>query len=147
MRRFNIILLVLALAVFAVCAEPVDRQVITATQGTNLTATIVATNSTIRGPIEEILIDVPSATGTTGVVSVVSREITTGYILILATNAAATGDLIFRPRVDATDNTGSALTGDPPSRYIIAGEDVIFTVKPIGTSSNVTWRAIVKYAK
>jgi hypothetical protein len=64
--------------------------------------------------------------------------------VMLATNAALATVVTTRPRIDATDETGSALSSDPPVRVPVVGETVYFTVTN-STATGVTWQAVIKY--
>jgi hypothetical protein len=114
--------------------------ILTATNGGDLA---VCTNETIRGEIDEILIDFPSGGGT-GVVVVAAVQEFTGASVVLATNGACTSDLTFRTSLDRTDNGGTGLTNDPPSKFVAVGERFEFRLSGYFVT-NKTWRAVVKY--
>jgi hypothetical protein len=59
----------------------------------------------------------------------------------LGTNSV-TASKTYRPRVDATDAVGDALTSDPPVRYYLYGDTLRFIVS--ASPTNKTWRADIK---
>ena len=129
-----------AVVLVAACAfaEPKTVELSCAT-GTNTTAS--ATNKTISGYIDEIVLDAPSGV-TSGVVSIVATQ-PMGNTVTLATKTV-TADTLIRLRVDGTENTGSALTSDPPGRYLCYGDSIVYTVSA-ADPTGLTWKAWIKY--
>lgn len=103
------------------------------------------TNKTLRGWIESVELDMPVAAMTGKVEVVLAPSISTLAQVKVYTNDAVTGDIIVRPRVDATDNAGTALTGDPPVRYAAVGDSVIFSITNSGPATSVVVNCIIKY--
>ena len=125
-------------------ANEVRRQIMTVTTGTNATAYVAVTNTTIKGWIDEIKIDQVTA-GTTGTVTLVMvPELSTLANVTLVTSTNCNGDLTYRPRVDATDTSGTALTTDPPVRYAACGDTFVFSVTN-GSATNISFKAVIKY--
>ena len=91
---------------------------------TNASAYVAATNETIRGWLEELIVDVPA--GVTGTVTVTVSPWLSG---VSAVTVLSTNDLVdeirTRPRWDGTDTAGADLSSDPPWRLPIVGESVI----------------------
>lgn len=96
----------------------------------------------LNGYVDEIVLDLPAGTAVTGTVTVTSVS-AYGAAVTLATKAIA-ADATIRPRLDGTDNTGSALTSDPPGRYMAAKETLTATVSSANTTG-LTWRVLIKY--
>jgi len=61
--------------------------------------------------------------------------------VVIATNAVA-GKKKFIPRVDGSDNTGTALTSDPPWRYLIDNEQILVSVS--GSPTGKIWTVTLK---
>ena len=66
-----------------------------------------------------------------------------GNSVTLASKEIAATTLI-RPRLDGTDTAGSALTSDPPGRYLSYGDTIAVAVSGANTTG-LTWRVWVKY--
>jgi len=145
-RVLTALILIVGLCVESSLAE-LDVQVLTVTTGTNATALVSATNTAIRGCIEQIVFDVvgTSSTGDLWVVVDPAYPTTTTNVT-LATNASTDADMLFIPRFDSTDTAGAALTGDPPERWPVVGESVIFNVRN-ATATNLEFKAVIKYEK
>lgn len=124
----------------------IDREIMTLTTHTpTSTWYCAATNSNIRGYIDEIVLDVVTA-GTTGQLAIVLKpELSTlaNVTLIAATNANS--DLTYRPRVYPTDTAGTALSTDA-ARYIACGDSLIFSVTN-ASATNIQFKAVIKYQK
>ena len=116
---------------------------------TAATGTIAFTNTSIRGWVEEILIDSPASGCTSKVHVFVIPELSTMSNVDLVTNRVVSADFTARPRVDATDTGGTALTSDPPVQYCIVGESVVLSVTnngtPAATYTNKAYKAVIKY--
>jgi hypothetical protein len=98
----------------------------------------------VNGYIDSILIDCPTASTVTGTVSVVAvRPFSTLADFTLATKTDATADLTVRPRFDGTSTDGSALTSDPPDRYLAVNEALKFAVTNCNATS-VVWRCLIR---
>jgi hypothetical protein len=148
MREMLIVLAVAALVANSALAESYvfDREIITVTAtATNADTAVVGTITGIRGAIEEIMIDLDTATTATVVVAV-SPELSTmtGYNLYAGTDI--TSDIISRIRVDGNDSTGSALTSDDPWRPVVAGDTITVTVSDFDATNKVV-NAVIKYRK
>lgn len=137
MRNLCIILAVV-LAAGVVNGRP-QHVTMSAATGTNTTAT--ATDSTLSGYIDEIFLEAPSGV-TSGIVSVVATQ-PLGNTVTLASKAV-TADTLVRIRVDGTDTAGSALTSDPPGRYLTHGDTITLTVTA-ADPTGLTWRVWIKY--
>jgi hypothetical protein len=133
-------LLIIACAGLAACAlaDPAHYTFSLAT-GTNVTAT--ANTTALSGYIDEIVLELPSG-ATTGILSVTATPVV-GSAVTLATKTISATTLI-RPRLDGTDTGGSALTSDPPGRYMSAGDKITATVTAASVTGK-TWRVFVKY--
>ena len=135
-------LLIIACAGLMACACLAEPRHVTfpLSTGTNTTATLSTT--AISGYIDEIISELPSGSSATGVVSVTATPLI-GAAVTLSTNTITATKLV-RLRVDGTDSTGSALTSDPPSRYMSAGDKITCTV---GSASltGLTWRVFIKF--
>lgn len=122
-----------------------DRQVLSVTTGTNETATVSATNTVIRGTVDELFIDVVTA-GSTGNVSVTYYPdvvgLTAGVSLYSASSVGS--DKYLRPRLDGTDASGNALTSDPPWPVTVCGGSIVFSVAS-ANATNRTFKAVVIY--
>jgi len=119
------------LAVLAVSGLALDRKVLTCTTNpTNAIAPVTDSIATIRGYIEEIVIDVVTA-GTTGDISIVATsDISTVAPVILA----------------VTNNCGADVIIYSSGEYPICGETITMTVTN-ASRTNVQFRAIIKYEK
>lgn len=142
MRRLLTIVAAFAVASIMVYARPqakvINIALGTATGGTN-------TQENVRGYVDQI--DVSSTggavSGPTGQVAVAYDPIDTSMANVnLATNAVADTQ-VFRPGVDMTDVIGADLTGDPPTRHLLVGDDVDATV--VGSPTGVTWKITIKF--
>jgi len=130
----------------ACCPAWAGSKRLEASYGTNGTCLLVVTNNEIRGYVEEVLMDAPAA-GVTGRVAVyVQPPIATMATINIATQAVS-ADVVIRPRVDATDIAGVALTSDPPQRYYLWGETVYMSVTNISVSTGITWTVIIKMSE
>jgi len=142
MRRTYAILAAALLAACAARAEP-EQELLVVTV-TNATETFTATKE-IVGWIESITIDVVTA-GTTGDLTVAASPWpSTIADVTLVDQAEHSSDTPYRPRLDGTDTAGSALTGDPPGRYLSMG-DVILTVTNSSAASAV-YQALITFEK
>lgn len=143
MKRTILAVCVAAALSVAARAEEFDRQILSVTT-TDGTAT--QTCAVIRGPIEEISIDAVTTPCTGTVLVVLQPEVSTLSAVTIVTKSAVTADTIFRPRVDCTDTGGTALTGDPPTRFVACGETLRFEVSA-ANPTGVVWKAVVKWGK
>ena len=128
------------LALTCGAAPSVDRELFIAAVAVP-TQTVSATSADIRGYIEEITLDVPSA-GATGTVSLVATP-EVGAAVVLYTNAALTGAVKLIPRYD-----GDGVITNTGSNYIVlCGDSVRFSVTPVSATTNVNWKAIIKVSR
>lgn len=105
------------------------------------TSTVTATSTTIRGAIEEIALNLPSA-GATATVSVVSTP-EVGPAIVLYTNEALTASVRLPVRQDGS----GTITTNGEHQVVLVGDTVTFTVTPVSATSNVTWKAAIKVAR
>jgi hypothetical protein len=130
-------------AVFSCLAASAGELVTwTATLGTNDNAS--AFSNPFTGEIDEISV---YAIGNTGAVSIVSLDPFSGDVLVIATNAATAGRIVFTPRKLTADMSGNSslvitnlLTAD---RLNMQGERLKFTVGNT-TTTGTTFRATIK---
>ena len=137
MRKLSIIACV-ALAACACFAGPMHVTFDLAT-GTNDTAT--AGTTAIAGYIDEIVLELPSG-ATTGIVTVTATPAVGAAVTLASKTISAT--TLIRPRLDGTDTAGSALTSDPPWRYMTARDTITATVAA-ASHTGKTWRVFIKY--
>lgn len=140
MKR-NLFLAILGLGLGMACplfAGP-RSSVVSVPTGTNDTG---SASIRLSGYVDEVVLDLPAGTSVSGDVTVVSAP-AYGATVTLATKSL-TADATVRPRLDGTDNAGTALTSDPPGRYMAAEETVTATVRNANTTGLV-WRIILKY--
>lgn len=106
---------------------------------TNGAVTLSQTNVNVKGFIEEISVEVPSAV--TANVSIVSSPVVGASVNLVTNNTTA--NLKVRPRVKTTDIAGTA--GSTDTKYMVLGETIIFSVTNIAnTVSNCTFKALIK---
>ena len=118
-----------------VCAAP--RQIVlTAFTDTNGVGT--ATQPKLTGEIDTINVSVEDGS-TTGTVTVAYSPLYMSDVEV-ATNSVV-GSKTFRPRVDATDVSGTALTSDTPVTYSLYENDLTLSVTNAAASSE--WRAVI----
>ena len=108
--------------------------------GTNDTATTSTT--AISGYIDEIILELPTGTAVTGTVAVTATPVVGAAVTLASKEIAATQ--LVRPRLDGTDTAGTALTSDPPARYMSAGDKLTATVTSANTTG-LTWRVFIKW--
>ena len=135
----------LAVALFALAATAGDRITWTVTSVTNAATTVTGYANPFTGEIDEIV--VYSDAGVTGAESIVALDPFSGNALVLATNAAATVQTVWTPRVLAAAYGGSTAltvtntaTADRPRIY---GERVFATVRPASSTATV-FRVTIK---
>jgi hypothetical protein len=147
MKRFkNILLFILISSAFLCRADNIDSKILTVTTGATSTDRVATTNTTIRGWIDTIDFDVVTANATGTLEFIVSPELSTiSDSTLISTNDLAT-DISYRPRFDATDTSGNALTTDPPLPYALCGDSVIFAVTN-ASDSNLVFKAVIKYRR
>lgn len=133
--------LILCAGLLAACAYGEPKQaVIDATTGTNATGS--ASTSAIAGYIDELVLVLPTGTAVTGTVAVTAAQPMGNSVTLASKEIAAT--TLIRPRLDGTDTAGSALTSDPPGRYLSYGDTITVAVSGANTTG-LTWRVWVKY--
>lgn len=138
MRKLSIIG---AAGLLAACAFAEPKHVeISVTTGTNLAGT--ATSSVIAGYIDEIVLKIPTGTSVTGTVAVTAAQPMGNSVTLASKELTAT--TLVRPRLDGTDTAGSALTSDPPGRYLSFGDTITAAVTGANTTG-LTWRVWIKY--
>jgi predicted anti-sigma-YlaC factor YlaD len=103
--------------------------------GTNTTASATFAES---GYVEAVYVS--SSNDTTGTVAVAHTPLGLGTAISIATGIVE-AEKTWRPRIDATGVDGSALTGDPPLRFVLAGEPG--TVSISDSPTGVVWRAVI----
>jgi len=108
--------------------------------GTNDTATTSTT--AISGYIDEIVLELPTGTAVTGTVAVTATPLVGAAVTLASKTITATQ--LVRPRFDGTGTDGSALTTDPPWRYMSAADKITATVSSANTTG-LTWRVLVKW--
>ncbi|MBU0706694.1 hypothetical protein KJ662_05580, partial [Patescibacteria group bacterium] len=64
-----------------------------------------------------------------------------GSTAVSIATGATTDEKVWRPRTDGTAVDGTALTSDPPGRFVLGGETVTFAIT--GSPTNVTWTCII----
>jgi len=108
-----------------------------------LTANTATTNTinNCRGYLDEIYISCSdgSSTGTVYLAYIPTDGITPA---VNVATGAVTAAKLWRPSIDRTDIAGVALTSDPPSRVMLAGESMRLIV--LGSPTNKTWTATIK---
>ena len=144
MRKAIFIAAMGLLMVCAVCyAGSVDKVLIPVTSGASA---VNVTNSSVRGWIEEIQIDVVSATTTGDIDIAISPSLSTMTDDTIYSTNDIDGDVIFRPRLDGAGTDGAYLTSDPPWRKVVVGEDIIVTLENV-SATNKVFNVIIKYEK
>jgi hypothetical protein len=142
MRKLWIISAAVLATVCAVWAAP-DEQIIEVTTGTNgVGATTV---KSVRGYIDQIVLELPAGGTRTGLVSVIATP-TIGAAVTLASATISTTTLI-RPRFYETSTAGAgvdvASTNAASWRYMAWGDTVTVNVSA-ADPTNVTWRVGIK---
>ena len=139
--RFKLIAALAALAcASAMAGQPADRQILRASVAAP-TQTVTAVNALIRGTLSEVTLDVPSA-GATGTVSlVVTPEV--GAPWVLYTNAALDAAVRIIP---AFEGNGVFSTNGTHG-VVLCGDTVTLYVVPVSVTSNVVWKALIKYVQ
>jgi len=132
MKKLISFLMVCGIAAIAASQEIV----LTVNTDTNGVGSV--TQAELTGDVDTINVSVVGGT-TTGTVAV---AYTPRYMssVNLATNVIV-GSKTFRPRVDATDVAGAALTGDTPVCYSLVRDDV--TVSVTNAAASAVWRAVL----
>jgi len=126
----------LALLIAGVVIAAPKRVVLTVSCDTNGVGT--ATQPKLTGEIDTISLDVLGGV-TTGTVAVAYSPLYAADVN-LATNAVV-AEKTFRPRVDATDVAGAALTGDTPVTYKLFENDL--TVSVTNAAASAVWRCVI----
>ena len=139
MRKLSSIIGAAGLVAACAWAEPQYATFSLAT-GTNTAASTSTT--AISGYLDEIVLELPTGTAVTGTVSVTATP-AVGAAVTLASKAIAATQLV-RPRLDGTDTAGTALSSDPPGRYMSAGDKLTMAVASANTTG-LTWRVFIKY--
>ncbi len=138
------LLILAALAVFAACAcyGETDSQTIQLAMGAASGATTTVTG--VSGMLDAVYASASDGTST-GTVAVAIVPADAKVSAINVATGSTVGLKVWRPSTDRTAVDGSALTSDPPGRFILVND----TVRLIVTSSptNLTWRATLKLEK
>ena len=147
MRNMLIVLAVVAFIASSAYAGSYeyDREIVTVTAtATNAATAVTETNTKVRGEIQEIFIDLATATTATVVIAV-SPEVSTmtGYNLF---SGGVSADTRLRPRFDGTDAAGAALTSDDPWPAVIVGDTITVTASGFDSTNKVV-KVIIKYKK
>jgi len=138
MRRRLIETMAVCLLACAASAGPVART-FKVTMGALANGT--NTLAEVRGYIDEVHVSVSDG-ASTGTVALTYAPLDGVTAAISVATGATTGSKVWRPRVDGTAVAGTALTSDPPSRFMLAGETLSMTVT--GSPTNVAWTATIK---
>ena len=128
--------LIALLVLVSLCAYAQKEIVITVNTDTNGVGT--ASQADLTGVIDTIHASVVGGTST-GTVTVAYTPSHMSAVN-LATNSVVASKT-WRPRVDATDVAGAALTGDDPVPYILFANDVTVSVTNAPASS--VWKAVL----
>ena len=139
MRKLS--LLIGAVVMVAACAAFGAPRWQTVSIATTTNAFGSTTVTDISGYIDEIVLELPSGALTGTVAVAVTPPV--GSAITLASKAI-TATTLVRPRLDATDAAGSAVTGDETWRYLSFGDSIACSV----TTANVTgkvWRVWIKW--
>jgi hypothetical protein len=138
MRKLSLIAGIVMLT--AVCVNAAPKLITIENVMTGVT-TLTNTSEKVVGYIEEIQVAVSDGVSTGTVAVTVQPADSTVAAYSIATNSVV-DESRWRPRVDGTDDAGTALTSDPPGRYFLIGDTVGFEVS--GSPSNVTWKCRIK---
>ena len=103
MRKLTTIIYSACIA--AACASAGEVVMWTVTTGTNAAAAVTKQANPFIGEVDSIAVS--TAVGVTGAVAVVATDPYTGNALVLATNAAVTGYMVWTPRMAEADVGGS----------------------------------------
>jgi hypothetical protein len=133
-----------ASSAFAGGASVYDRTITTITAtSTNAATAVVGTETGIRGAIEEIFIDLSTATTATVTIAVSPEDSTmTGYNLF---SGGVSSDTILRPRFDGTDADGVALSSEVWLPILI-GDSLVITCSGFDATNKVV-KVTTKYSK
>lgn len=135
-----------SLVVGLVFAGQIELKVLTLNAVVTNAATPVQTNcETIRGFLEDITIDVSTATATGTIQVLLSSQSYSLPSVVLATNANLAADKRFIPRFDSTDVAGNPVT-NAWGRFPICGDSIIFKLSNANLTTAV-FRAVIKYEK
>jgi len=145
MKRTGLFIAVWLMACAAFAADSKSEIVDVTTTATNA-ATLVTDTTSINGYLESVIV-VPPAGTPTGTVSVAYQpRLSTASAVTLVSKAGLTAETVFRPRVDTTTTDGTANTNDPPTRFMLAGEDITVSISSANVT-NATWNVIIKWEK
>ena len=119
-----------------------DPRTISVVLGTAASKTNTINN--LRGYLDEIFISCSdnSSTGNVWLAYIPADGITPAINIATGVVTAAKA---WRPRLNATDIAGVALTSDPPVRVMFAGESLRLIIS--GSPTNKTWTATIKLDK
>lgn len=139
MRKLLTIIGAVVLVAACACAEP-RHETISVSTTTNDNGTATATD--IAGYIDEIVLETPIGSTSTGTVAVTATPPIGSAVTLASKTISATA--LVRLRVDGTDTAGSALTNDPPGRYLSYGDTITVAVTS-AAPTGLTWRVWIKY--
>jgi hypothetical protein len=134
-------LVIIAGASLMACACLAGPQHVTFNLATGTNDTATTTTTAISGYIDEIVLELPAG-ATSGVVSVTATPVVGAAVTLASKTITATQ--LVRPRLDGTDTAGTALTSDPPWRYMSAGDKITASVAS-ASHTGKTWRVYIKY--
>jgi len=139
------ILAVVAVVGLALVASASEAVMWTITTGTNAAAAVTKQANPFVGEIDSIAVYTDA--GVTGEVAVVATDPYSGAALVLGTNAAVTGYVVWTPRMAEADVGGSTVrvvTNTPTAdRFFAFGESVSATVRG-ASATNATFRITIK---
>ena len=139
MRKLS---LIGAAVLLAACAARADPRNVTFSLATGNTNTATTSTTAISGYIDEIVLELPSGATATGAVAVTATP-PIGAALTIASKTISATQLV-RPRFDGTGTDGTALTDDPPGRYLSYGDTITATITS-ADPTGLVWRVRIKY--
>ena len=134
-------LLIIACAGLMACACLAEPRHVTFSLATGTNDTATAGTTAISGYIDEIVLELPAG-ATSGAVSLTATPVVGAAVTLASKTISATQ--LVRPRLDGTDTAGTALTSDPPGRYMSAGDKLTALVAS-ASHTGLTWRVFVKF--
>jgi len=144
MKRILTILAGLLLA-YPLLGKDYDREVLSVTSGTNASAAVSASTANVRGVIEEIYIDLTTAT--TGTVSVVlDPELSTMANITLYSGSAITNDKVLKPTFVTHDSAGATNADWDRAPIVCVGDKITLTASAFN-ATNKNIKAVIKYSK
>ena len=135
-------LLIFACAGLMACACLAEPRHVTFSLATTTNDTATANTTAVSGYIDEIVLELPTGTAVTGTVAVTATPLVGAAVTLASKTISATQ--LVRPRLDGTDTAGTALTSDPPGRYMSARDKITATVSSANTTG-LTWQVFIKF--